>query len=742
MGHPAERPAAPRLTGAYQVVAGLYLAGLVLWLGIGVIPPLTHLVPAVRHLVEHLAAGGPLAPYAARTGEGAMASGPAGVVALAYTFSALNLALGVLLLLKRPHDPVPRLLALAFMGTAATFNEPSHEFFHVLGDPPLVKAVHFTFHVVSGVAYLWAVVLFPDGTLPVGRALPRPVRRALALALTTGVAVVCWRSSFILHPPFFAAFFGVLVPVVGLAAQTARLRSSRDTVREQQSRLLRVALLPAFAAALLWLVGTVLGAAGMSGASELAAGVQDVFPAVFAVVPVMLFVAILRHRLWDIDILASRTLLLALLLAVIGLVYLACLAVTGWLLQGAGLAVLVPLVVVAVVAEPVRQLGQRWCNRLVFGTQLSPREAVRALVDRFSGAGEGDDLAELTRVVVESTRATRAAVWLLRDTELLRLAEHPAPTDGPWTGGPRLAAPTLLACEDALRPARCRPVSYEGELLGVLAVTTPRGVALTTVEVRLLDDLARHAGLLVANARLTVDLARELAVVESRTAELRLSRQRLVQAQDHQRRRLERDIHDGAQQQLVGLLIQLGVLQRASAPATSPLLAGVSEALAATRQTLRTLAAGGAPPELVDQGLPAALEAAAAVLRRSGTAVTVEAADVPRLPPEAEAALYFCCAEALQNVAKHARAFHVEVRVVADPDGVAFAVSDDGVGFAPHERRAGSGLGHLVERLTALGGFVEVTSGPGPGTVVRGRLPLLPTPVPEPDPVLTGARSG
>jgi signal transduction histidine kinase len=599
-----------------------------------------------------------------------------------------------------------------------------------------VKAVHFTFHVVSGVAYLWAVVLFPRGRAPLGGSLPRRRARILALVLTAAVALVCWRSSFILHPPFFVAFFGVLMPVLGITAQTLQLRSSPDATSEKQSRLLRVALLPALVLAVVWLAARAASGTGTLGdlSHQLTSVAQASFPAVFAVVPVVLFVAIVRLRLWDIDVLASRTLLLGLLLAVVALVYVGCIGLTGWLFRGSGIAVLLPLVVMASVAEPARQWCRRLCNRLVFGTSLSPREAVRSLLDRFSGDSQADELAELTRVVVQSTRAATAALWLLQGTELLRLATFPDVHDAPSPDPSRVPLPrgSLASCQDALRPATCWPVTFEGTLLGVVAVTTPGGVPLTGTESRLLDDLSRHAGLLVANARLRVDLAAQLDLVSARTAELRRSRQEIVAAADLQRRRLENDIHDGAQQQLVALLIQLGVLQRAAPPAAARQLPGLRDALGATRESLRRLATGGAPEVLVEHGLAGALAEAADVVRRTGLVVDLDCPPIRLADRRIETAVYFCCLEALQNITKHAAATQVHVQVTVTSSGVTFSVTDDGTGFAPDRAPSGSGLGNLSSRLTPLGGQIEVQSAPGHGTVVRGDLPV-------PESVATGS---
>jgi signal transduction histidine kinase len=378
----------------------------------------------------------------------------------------------------------------------------------------------------------------------------------------------------------------------------------------------------------------------------------------------------------------------------------------------------------------------------VFGADLSPREAVQSLLERFSGPGGVDELAELTEVVVHSTRADSSSIWLLWSEELLCLAVHPeahAPT-GPPPSRLALEGTTWEACRVALQPADCRPVSYEGELLGVVAVTTPRGVPLTSTESRLLDDLSRHAGLLVANARLTMELARELEVVRAHAAELECSREQVVHAQDLQRRRLESDIHDGAQQQLVALLVQLGVLQRSPGTAVQGELPLLLDVLAATQQTLRTLAAGGAPPVLVEHGLAAALQHAADLLDGGGTKVQLTCDDISWAGQEAVTAVYFCCQEALQNIAKHAGASNAWVRVTADADGVTFAVLDDGVGF-PASAQSRSGLGNLVRRLTALGGRLEVDSSRGHGTAVRGHLPIASATEGQRELVPAGARS-
>jgi signal transduction histidine kinase len=198
-----------------------------------------------------------------------------------------------------------------------------------------------------------------------------------------------------------------------------------------------------------------------------------------------------------------------------------------------------------------------------------------------------------------------------------------------------------------------------------------------------------------------------------------------VAAQDEERRRIERNLHDGAQQQLVALAVKqrlaATLMKRDPAKAAAmieELQADTTEALG----NLRDLARGIYPPLLADQGLAAALDAQA---RKAAVPVTVEANGVGRYPQDAETAVYFCCLEALQNVAKYAHASHAVVRLSA-PDGLlTFAVSDDGDGFDPNRTSLGTGVQGMIDRLDAIGGSLEVHSEPGKGTTITGHIPAL-----------------
>ena len=227
----------------------------------------------------------------------------------------------------------------------------------------------------------------------------------------------------------------------------------------------------------------------------------------------------------------------------------------------------------------------------------------------------------------------------------------------------------------------------------------------------LVSGLAAQAGLVLRNVGLVEDL--------------RESRRRLVAAQDVERRKLERNIHDGAQQQLVALTVKLR-LARSVLDKDPARVDGMLEQLAGETQRaledLRDLARGIYPPLLADKGLGAALDAQA---RRSPVPVTVEADGVGRYAPEVEAAVYFSCLEAMQNVAKYAAASGATVSLREALGRLEFRVHDDGVGFDAGATSYGTGLQGIADRLAALGGTLAVSSAPGSGTAITGSLPAL-----------------
>ncbi len=434
-------------------------------------------------------------------------------------------------------------------------------------------------------------------------------------------------------------------------------------------------------------------------------------------IPVSAAVAVLKYRLYDIDVVISRTLVYGALAAFISLVYVAIVVGIGALI-GSGdhsnLALsIIATAIVAVAFQPVRQRLQKFANRVVYGKRATPYEILSEFSGRVAKSYAADDvLPRMAQVLAEGTGAARADVWL-RTGNALRQA-------GSWPADAEEREPAWLA-NDALPELpdadRAVEVRHQGELLGALTVTKRAGESLTPIEEKLLDDLAHQAGLVLKNVGLTGELLQRLE-------DLRASRQRLVAAQDQARRRLERNLHDGAQQNLVALKVKLGLAENIAEkdPAKakeliSQLKGDADEAL----ETLRDLARGIYPPLLADRGLVVALESQA---RKAPVPVDVRANGIGRYEQDVEAAVYFCCLEALQNIAKYAKATAGTVTLGATAGFLAFDVRDNGTGFDPHKVARGSGLQNMSDRLDALGGTLVVTSAPGGGTTLRGRLPV------------------
>jgi signal transduction histidine kinase len=265
---------------------------------------------------------------------------------------------------------------------------------------------------------------------------------------------------------------------------------------------------------------------------------------------------------------------------------------------------------------------------------------------------------------------------------------------------------------------RAVEVRHLDELLGALAIVKPPGEALAPIEEKLLNDVASQAGLVLRNARLTSELL-------IRLEELQASRQRIVAAQDEERRRLERNLHDGAQQHLVALKVNLSLAAR-QAGAESPLATALTALQTETDEAieaLRDLARGIYPPLLADQGLAAALEAQA---RKSPLQVELRDEGITRYPQDVEAAVYFCALEALQNVAKYADARRAIVSLTQENGSLTCSISDDGKGFEPTLVARGAGLQNMADRIEALGGSFEIASRPGAGTQVSASIPLSP----------------
>jgi signal transduction histidine kinase len=224
-----------------------------------------------------------------------------------------------------------------------------------------------------------------------------------------------------------------------------------------------------------------------------------------------------------------------------------------------------------------------------------------------------------------------------------------------------------------------------------------------------------------AAAALTLENARLQAELRARLAELQASRARLVEATESERRRIERDLHDGTQQRLVSIAMTLGLVESklgADRPAVEPVLREARETLAVALDELRELTQGIRPAILVERGLAAALDD---LSRRAALPVTLEVTISGRMPEQVESAAYFVASEALSNAAKHSHASEVRLAASKQDDALVLEVADDGIGGAGPG--GGSGLRGLADRVEALGGRLTVSSPPGRGTTLRAQFP-------------------
>jgi len=422
------------------------------------------------------------------------------------------------------------------------------------------------------------------------------------------------------------------------------------------------------------------------------------FVAVFSLlfIPVFTYIAIVRHHLYDINVVINRTLVYGALSACVVGIYVLAVVALGALFQTQGnLAVsLLATGLVAVLFQPLRSTLQRGVNRLMYGERDDPYAVISRLGRRLEATLAPDTvLPTLVETIAQALKLPYVAI-LLKEGEGFRTTAA--------SGSPRGEPETL-------------PLVYHREELGRLALS-PRapGEGFSDADRDLLENLARQAEVAVHAVRLTTDLQH--------------SRERLVATREEERRRLRRDLHDGLGAQLAGLNVQAGTLRRlipTDPDAADEVVVELRDELRTAIADIRHLVYDLRPPALDDLGLVEALRRLAERYGSEGgqLRVSVEAPeDLPDLPAAVEVAVYRITQEALTNVVRHARARTCLVRLAVNGD-VVLEIVDDGVGI-PKERSAGVGLSSMHERASELGGSCLVHSVPKGGSRVLARLPL------------------
>ncbi len=627
--------------------------------------------------------------------------------------------------------------ALAAVGVAA--GRPAEPMWMWLAGAAVVGGLSLrTAHLVGLVPWAAAVVaiVLPDGIVARGA-----TRNALVLCAVAGLPCTIALAAQSKPAPGLVAVESTVLAFVAVVTYTLRCRRAGAVERARLQWAGWGVVVAGACALVLWLMHALIG---WPDATRL--GTPIVIATVF--VPLAIALSAFDRVVMHIDRLLVRTIEAGGLVVLVGVVYVVVVLGFGDTPTDATRRVLGLSIVAAAIAAllfvPARNWLEELANRRVYGELRAPDEPLQTFGARMSRAIPLDELLlQLAESLKKSMQLALSEVWTgadgvlelaasvpYRETGRVRLNDEEAAvvarahvSGNAWI---QVWLPDLLAQHPG-QTLRMVPLVHSGELLGVIVCgRTADQQPFTDEEERMLNDLARQVALALHNSALDTALQASLDELKIANEELRQSRARIVAASDQSRRQIERNLHDGAQQHLVALAVKLG-LARQLVEADPQSAATLLEELRADAQTtlteLRELAHGIYPPLLMDRGLSEALVAAA---NRSTLATEVHA-DVGRFPSEIEAAVYFCCLEALQNAGKHAGAgAHVDITVTATDHELSFTVVDNGAGFdATGDALRGHGFINMADRLGAIGGRLEIDSGAGRGTRIGGVIPLV-----------------
>lgn len=629
-------------------------------------------------------------------------------LAIHVAFATLWLAVGAVIFWRRSDDRMALLTSLALV-TFGTFT--IDEWPNILAQQyPIVWLPVQLLAFLGSVSLVLFFFLFPDG-----RFVPRWALWIVLLWTAHETPYYLFPGSSLdtnssLPTINFVTIVGFAI--VAAASQIYRYRRVSAPVQRQQTK---------------WVVfGTVAGIAGTIGfavplhTSRTIAQYGSPYNLVFEVgiygslflIPLSISIAILRYRLWDIDVFINRTLVYgALTVTVVG-TYAILVGSLGSLLQtrGSPLVSLFAAGFVAVFFAPLKERLQRGVNRLMYGERDDPYGVLSRLGQRLEATLEPEAvLPTVVETVAGALKLPYAAIAMRREDGFEVAAAHGSPT------GEETAV----------------PLNYAGETVGrlLLSPRTP-GEKFTPADRRLMEDLARQAEVAVQAAKLTADLQR--------------SRERLVAAREEERRRLRRDLHDGLGPTLATLSLGLDVslkMLKDSPQEAEPLLRELKSQTQGAVVDIRRLVYGLRPPALDDLGLVPAIREQASkhgqladdpatfgrgTAGKSVLAFFVEAPEkLPPLPAAVEVACYRIVQEAITNVVRHSEATTCRVRLSIDAaeNELGLEILDDGVGI-PEDRLAGVGMSSMVERAAELGGTCTIEAGPEGGTSVLARFPL------------------
>jgi signal transduction histidine kinase len=635
-------------------------------------------------------------------------------IVLDYAFSIVSLGLGVFLVLLRPRERMARVFGIAMIGTAAAYNLQSHA---ALATAEAFDGLHGNLHPITGITYIYALVLFPDGKL-IPRFSNRLLRVGYRAAFFIAVTMFLGVTGTILpdysqHPAALVLTFGMAIPLIGMVAQWFRIRRAPTSEARQQSRLLLLALAASFSfgVILLLALGIDIPALIRPNLSDPAALVASdarafrVFQPLFVVIPLALFAGILRYRLWDIDLVIRRTIVYGALAGFIGATYVGVVVLLGDAVGGRTGLSIAATVLIAVAFDPLRTRLQRLANRLVYGERASPYEVMADLSHRLSGTtAPADVVRSIAEGVALGVGAVRARATLFLPS------------------GARIHGTFPPEEEEPPVYDRTIELTHHGEPVGELAIGKRPGDALRSAENRLLEAVGSQVAIALHSLRLAERLRGRLDDLQRSTVQLDASRRRIVSAQDAERSRLERDIHERVELPLMAIGSTISAAENPSGNGDRVLETLDRAAAEANRvqDVLREVARGVFPPLLADRGVVPALESQA---RKTSAAVTVTATGLEeRFDEHAEAAVYFCCVQAMRSAARRARDTTVEVKLTGEDAWVSFEIRDAAHGLSD-AATSGADLQVMVDRIESVGGRLEIRAAPE-GTTVSGRVPV------------------
>ncbi len=466
-----------------------------------------------------------------------------------------------------------------------------------------------------------------------------------------------------------------------------------------------------------------------------------------ALVPLSLVAASHVKMIGRVDRLLTDTVAVAGLTALVIVTYCAVVIALGRSVRDGERSLLLLSMVAAVLAalayQPLRLRLANVSNQIVYGERIAPDDSLRTWGSRLTRAIPLDELLlQLAESLRKSMSLDVAEIYTGSDgrydvaagvphreraTLVIGAKERAVVARAGVSGGTWLDVwiPTLAPANSS--NTRVAPIAHGGRLLGMIVITRRTdGDPFTDENDQVITELARQVGLALHNVQLDSALQASLEQLQRTNVELQESRLRIVSAGDAERRKLERNLHDGAQQHLVAMAVKLRMAEELvedDPEEASKVIGELRNSLKDAIVELRALAHGIFPPLLSSGGLNEALPAAAA---RAALITTVEMTGLRRYSPEIESTVYFCCLEAMQNAGKHA-GDDAEIAIDVTDNGaqLLFVISDDGVGFEPGPLGArGHGFVNMTDRLGAVGGHLQVESAPGHGTTLRCDIPL------------------